>query len=142
MAKKHLFGPISAHFLTETYAKLILLKKPSFIINDFFRNNWKRSHRDDFWTVILQILDILFQTLQDSDIFASSNQSILAFVLYKIYQNKIPYVDILSFLKNSPWNLKFSYILILSLLGMNEEKWKKSHEIEFYWDLFSNSVLL
>ena len=46
----------------------------------------------------------------------------------------------LSFLKNSPWNLKISYILRLSPLCMNEEKWKKSQEIKFYWDLFSNSV--
>ena len=50
------------------------------------------------------------------------------------------FLQILSFLKNSPWNLKISYILRLSPLCMNEEKWKKSQEIKFYWDLFSNSV--
>ena len=32
--------------------------------------------------------------------------------------------------KNSPWNLKFSYILRLCPLCMNEEKWKKSQEIK------------
>ena len=50
------------------------------------------------------------------------------------------YKQILSFLENSPRNLEFSYILRLSPLCMNEEKWKKSQEIKFYWDLFSNSV--
>ena len=37
-----------------------------------------------------------------------------------------PYLQILSFLKNSLWNLKFSYIC------MNEEKWKKSKKMKFY----------
>ena len=46
----------------------------------------------------------------------------------------------MSFLKNSPWNLKISYILRSSSLCMNEGKWKKAQEINFYWDLFSNSV--
>ena len=50
------------------------------------------------------------------------------------------YLHILSFLKNSLWNLKFSYILRLSPLCMNEEKWKMSQEIKFNWDIFSNSV--
>ena len=50
------------------------------------------------------------------------------------------FLQILSFLKNSPWNLKISYILRLSTVCMNEEKWKKSQEIKFYIDLFSNSV--
>ena len=84
---------------------LIHLLKPIFgqknTFLDPFLHYWKRRHQDDFWTVILQILELLFQILQDSDIFASSNQSIFAFVLYKIHQNKIPYVEILSLLKNS-----------------------------------------
>ena len=43
---------------------------------------------------------------------------------------KFPYLQILRFLKNSPWNLKFSCISRLSPLCMNEEKWKKSQEIK------------
>ena len=41
-----------------------------------------------------------------------------------------PYLQILSFLKNSPWKLKFSYIFRLSPICMNEEKWKKYWEIK------------
>ena len=38
---------------------------------------------------------------------------------------KIPYLQNLSFLKNSQWNLDFSYMSRLSLLCMDEKKWKK-----------------
>ena len=96
-------------------------------------------------TVFSQILKILFQTLENPVIFLSFilkiNPFLHAFYI-KFSKNIFFFLQILSFLKNSPWNLKYFYILRLSPLGMNEEKWKKSKEIKFYWDLFSNSVLL
>ena len=61
------------------------------------------------------------------------------FIIQNFFK-KIIFLQILDFLKNSSWNFKFSYIFRLSPLCMNEEKWKKSQEIKFYWDLFSNSV--
>ena len=48
---------------------------------------------------------------------------------------------ILSFLRNSPWNLKFSYKFTLYLLCISLESWKKSQEIKFYFEPFSNSVV-
>ena len=51
------------------------------------------------------------------------------------------FLQILSFFKNSPWNLKFFYIFRLSPLCMNEESWKKAQEIKFYIDSFSNYIL-
>ena len=53
---------------------------------------------------------------------------------------KITFLQILSFFKNSPWNLKFLYIFRLSPLCMNEESWKKAQEIKFYIDSFTKSV--
>ena len=51
-------------------------------------------------------------------------------VYYIKFIKKNPYSQILRFLKNSPWNFKFSYIFRWSPLNMNEEKWKQSQEVE------------
>ena len=123
MAKNTFLDPFLHISSRRDLCQVDSFEKPTFIIKYFFRNNWKRSHQEDFWTLILQILDSLFQILQNSDIFAPSNQSILAFVLYKIHQNKFPYVEILSFLKHFQWNLKFSYIHIY-LIPIMYEPWK------------------
>ena len=96
-----------------------------------------------FLAVFLQILEYFFQILQNSIIFASFVFKINPFWICIIQNSSkfFTYFQILSFLKISPWNLKFSFIFRLSPLCMNEEKWKKSQEIKFYIDLFSNSVL-
>ena len=96
-----------------------------------------------FLAVFLQILEYFFQILQNSIIFASFVFKINPFWICIIQNSSkfFTYFQILSFLKISPWNLKFSFIFRLSPLCMNEEKWKKSQEIKFYIDLFSNSVV-
>ena len=52
----------------------------------------------------------------------------------------VPWWQILSFLKNSPWNLKFSYIFWFSRLCVNEENWKKSQEIKLLLQSILKSV--
>ena len=57
------------------------------------------SANEAFLAVLSQTLVYIFQIMQNSDIFAS---------LFLKFIKNIPYLQILSFLNNSLWNLKFS----------------------------------
>ena len=82
-----------------------------------------------FW---LYFWESFFQILQNSNLFSPLIVTINPFlqVHYTKFIKKNPYLQILSFLKDFRWNLKFSYIFRFSPLCMNEEKWKKSWQIK------------
>ena len=73
---------------------------------------------------ILLYLYLLFLKLVHFCMFIVQNSS-----------KKFTFLQIFSYLKNSPWNLKISYILRLSPLCMNEEGNK------ILYDLFLNCVM-
>ena len=128
----------------ETYAKLILLRKKAIFYHKIFFLQQLET------TSPIGLFGCSFANPQNFISISAKSWYICIFYIsihfcMVIVQNStkiFAFLQILSFLKNSPWNLKISYILRLFPLCMNEEKWKKSQEMKFYIDLFSNSVLI
>ena len=106
-------GPIPSWFFWKLFMQGTFL--PQFAHPDPFWLNrvWFRTSWTNF-EIVCKFLNSL-KLLQ------------LCMLIHKI-QRKIfnTYVQILSFFKICPWNLKFSYIFRLSPSRMNVESWKKS----------------
>ena len=132
-ALKSNFWPISCWFLLERpVPSQFFWKNTAFIIKWISWADRSSTFKMAFLVVFSRVLNDVFKFCKIIfHLHLLLLKTIICFMCitqnsWKIFQ----YSQILIFFKNSPWNIKFSYIFRLSPLCVNVEKWKKSWEIK------------